>query len=124
MAALSLKQVILYVQDMHAQVAFYRDVMGLQVRYPQLEDHSSEQWVVLDAGGVELALHAGGKRDFGTDTPCLVFLCTDIKATHAELTQRGVKLDAIFSPAPGTLVSNGRDPEGNRFSIKQLQAPA
>ncbi len=121
MKALSLQQVILYVQDMPAQVAFYRDIPGLQVRDPQHIDYASAQWIVLDAGSCELALHAGGKRDFGTDSPCLIFFCPEIQAAHAELTGRGVNLDAIFSPAPGIQIAHGRDPEGNRSSLKHIQ---
>ena len=120
MEQLNLKQVILYVEDMASQVAFYRDILCLTVRYPVQEDYSDEMWVVLETGQAELALHAGGKRNFGSDSPCLVFYCDDIQAMHAELTERGVQLDPVFSPAPGTLVANVRDPEGNRFSLKQV----
>jgi len=38
-----LMEVILYVQDMNAQVAFYRDRMGLAVTFPQgVTDFSRE----------------------------------------------------------------------------------
>ena len=59
-------EVILYVEDMDAQVSFYRDKLGLNVKSPQdTENYSEEFWVELDSGPCTLALHAGGKRRFG-----------------------------------------------------------
>jgi predicted enzyme related to lactoylglutathione lyase len=120
MEPLSIKQAILYVQDMQAQVEFYRDVLELCVKYPIETSYQQTPWVVFEAGGIELALHMGGNREFGSDSPCLVFQCHEIEAVHAELTKRGVALDPVFFPVPGTKVANGTDPEGNRFSLKQV----
>jgi catechol 2,3-dioxygenase-like lactoylglutathione lyase family enzyme len=66
-------EVILYVQDMNAQVAFYRDVLGLKVRQPQqVGDYSDVYWLELETGPCVLALHGGGKRRFG-GCPKIVF---------------------------------------------------
>ena len=60
-----LMEVILYVQDMSAQVAFYRGVLGLAVRQPQgVQDFSQVYWTELETGACVLALHAGGQRRF------------------------------------------------------------
>jgi catechol 2,3-dioxygenase-like lactoylglutathione lyase family enzyme len=48
-----MKQVILYVKDMSKAVFFYRDVLGLEIKYPSgLTDYSEAMWVELDAGSV------------------------------------------------------------------------
>jgi len=115
-------EVIVYVENMDAQVAFYRDKLGLQVTYPQdKQDYSAEFWVTLDTGACVLALHGGGQRRFGADAPKFVFDVPDIRHAWQELREAGVSLDEIFEAAPGVLVANGVDPEGNKFSIEQNQ---
>jgi len=117
-----LMEVILYVQDMNAQVAFYRDKFGLEVTYPQgVRDFSNEFWVTLATGQCTLALHGvhgGGRRRLGEDAPKIVFRARDIEAARRELLDQGVALGEARSPAPGVLVCDGVDPEGNKFSIE------
>lgn len=112
-------EVILYVEDMNGQVAFYRDKLGFKVKTPQgATDYSNEFWVELDTGSCSLALHAGGKRRFGADAPKFVFSVDDILAARQLLVDQGVKMDEIRSAAPGIWVCDGVDPEGNKFSIE------
>lgn len=112
-------EVIVYVADMGAQVRFYQNVFGLTVTYPaNLENYADQFWVTLDAGGVVLALHGGGQGRLGADTPKMVFGVADIQAARAELVAKGVSLDEVRSAAPGVWVCDGRDPEGNPFSIE------
>jgi len=112
-------EVILYVQDMSAQVSFYRDQLGLQVRSPQhVADFSHEFWVELETGACILALHAGGQRRFGVDAPKIVFRVDDIRIARKTLTDLGVQLSEARSAAPGVWVCDGADPEGNKFSIE------
>jgi len=114
-----LMEVILYVQDMNAQVSFYRDKLGLTLKEPQdVTDFSEVYWVEFDTGACILALHAGGEGDFGKDAPGITFRVTDIEAARNELIQRGVAMGEVNAPAPGHLVADGRDAEGNRFSIE------
>jgi predicted enzyme related to lactoylglutathione lyase len=109
---------ILYVKDMDAQVRFYRDVLGLSIKFPQgLSDYSNEFWVELDTGQCSLILHGGGQGRLGGDTPKHAFAVDDIEAMRDVLLQRGAKLGEIRSPAPGVRVCDGVDPEGNPFSI-------
>jgi catechol 2,3-dioxygenase-like lactoylglutathione lyase family enzyme len=110
---------ILYVQDMNAQVRFYRDTLGLSIRYPAgLEDYANEFWVELETGPCTLVLHGGGQRRLGADSPKFVFYADDISAARTTLVGRGVALGEIRSPAPGVLVCDGVDPEGNHFSLE------
>lgn len=113
-------EVILYVEDMGKQVRFYRDLLGLPVRYPAGKaDLSAEGWVTLGTGDCVLALHAGGKRRLGQDTPKIVLRVKDVHAARAALLERGVALGEVRTPAPGVRVCDGSDPEGHPFSIEQ-----
>jgi len=117
-----LSEVIVYVRDMHTQVQFYRNVLGLDVTYPSgLEDYSSEYWVTFDTGECALALHGGGEGRLGDDAPKFVFGVSDIESVRSCFTDRGVKLGDVRSPAPGVSVCDGEDPEGNRFSIEERE---
>ena len=112
-------EIIVYVADMNAQVRFYRDTFGLPVSYPAgLASYADQFWVTLDAGGVLLALHGGGQQRLGADTPKIVFGVDDIHSARAELVAKGVSIDEVRSAAPGVWVCDGRDPEGNPFSIE------
>lgn len=123
MKTTGLIEVIVYVANMDAQVRFYRDVFGLAVTYPAgLDSYAEEFWVTLDANGVLLALHGGGQGRLGADTPKIVFKVDDIQAARSELKARGVTIDEIRTPAPGVWVCDGRDPEGNPFSIESHEA--
>ena len=114
-----LMEVILYVEDMDAQVSFYRDKLGLQLKFPkEATNYGEEFWVELDSGACSLALHAGGKRRFGADAPKIVFRVGDILAARQELLDQDVELGEIRSATPGVWVCDAVDPEGNKFSIE------
>ncbi|MGH2607110.1 MAG: VOC family protein [Anaerolineales bacterium] len=113
-------EIILYVEDMNREVHFYRDLLGLPVRYPARKaDLSAEGWVTLGEGDCVLALHAGGKGRLGEDTPKIVFRVEDIHTARATLSDRGVALREIRRAAPGVWVCDGADPEGHPFSIEE-----
>lgn len=115
-----LAEVILYVQEMGAMVHFYRDKLGLRVLEPaDLEEYSEESWVVFDTGAAKLALHDGGKRRLGEDTPQIVFAVADIEAARQVLIGRGVEVDEPFEAAPGVTVCHLRDPEGHPIALEQ-----
>ncbi|MFO7633891.1 MAG: CBS domain-containing protein [Caldilinea sp.] len=115
-----LLEVILYVQDMVAMVSFYRDKLGLRVEEPaDLGDYSAENWVVLDAGATKLALHSGGEKRLGEDTPTIVFAVADIDAARRIFVERGVEVDEPFEAAPGVVVCHFHDPEGHPIALEQ-----
>lgn len=112
-------EIILYVADMQRMVDFYRDNFDLPVTYPEPgQDLSQAFWVTLDAGGCVLALHGGGQGRIGADTPKIVFGVDDIHAARAALLNNGVDIGEVRSAAPGVWVCDGRDVEGNPFSIE------
>ena len=115
-------EVILYVQDIQAQVRFYRDQLGLVVSFPQDQaDYSQENWVTFETGTCTLALHSGGKLRQGEDAPKIVFGVDDIQVARDHLISHGVKIGAIRSAAPGILVCDGFDPEGNPISFESRE---
>jgi catechol 2,3-dioxygenase-like lactoylglutathione lyase family enzyme len=110
--------IIVFVEDMDAQVRFYRDKLGLAVKAPPgIDDFSQEKWVELDAGHCTLALHSGGK-----DAPQFGFCVDDVPAAREILLRHRVPMYDIRTPAPGVEVCCGTDPEGNRFSIESRGA--
>jgi catechol 2,3-dioxygenase-like lactoylglutathione lyase family enzyme len=112
-------EVVLVVQDMQAQVAFYRDRLGLRVRAPKgATDFGQVRWVELETGACTLALHAGGRRRIGEDAPRLVFLVEDVHAARDELLRRDVPMGPVRPAAPGVWICDGTDPEGNRLTIE------
>lgn len=114
----SLFRVILYTQDMDAQVRFYRDMLGLTVRFPaDLDDYSDQFWVEFETGGCTLVLHGGGEKRLGQDAPTLSFQVDDASTARQTLLAKGVKVGEVRSPVPGAYVVDGFDPEGNRFSL-------
>ena len=119
MVANGLIEVILYVQDMGSQVAFYRDVMGLAVLYPTgISEYDGEMWVTFSTGTCTLALHGGGRGRLGADAPKIVFGVPDVESARAQLLSKGVEMGEVRSAAPGVFVCDGVDPEGNTFSIE------
>ena len=87
----SLFRIILYVQDMDVMVRFYRDVMGLSLKYPKVDDdYEGEFWVEFDIDGCTLVLHGGGQQRLDKDTPKLNFLVDDIEATRQALIDKGI----------------------------------
>lgn len=115
-----LLEVILYVQDMDAMVAFYRNKLGLRVLFPTgKESYKDEMWVVLDTGATKLALHGGGQRRLGQDTPRIVFAVSEIGTTRQLMLARGVEFSEVFEAAPGIMICDGRDPEGNPISLEE-----
>jgi len=114
-----LMEVILYVEDMQKQVAYYRDVLNFDVSYPAgLVDYSDQPWVTLQTGACTLALHGGGQRRFGSDAPKIVFQVEDVEAARQYLIDSGITMGEVRSAAPGVTVCDGTDPEGNQFSIE------
>jgi catechol 2,3-dioxygenase-like lactoylglutathione lyase family enzyme len=108
--------IIIAVADMERSLAFYRDAIGLPVRF------ANPEFAFLQAGGVTLCLrHAprAGQAPPGGDTRVeIVFDVREIHAAHDELKARGV----VFRVEPRVVTGNlwatdFRDPDGHVLSI-------
>jgi predicted enzyme related to lactoylglutathione lyase len=114
----------LYVEDLAAQVAFYRDVLQLPLRRQGID------WAHFDAGGgVLLELMTGGVASHapkGSQQQSLViaFLVDDLDETVAELKRRGVTFLGEPEGYKNQRWAHFCDPEGNRLEIKEIRRPA
>src|SRR5262250_1394793 len=78
------RYVIKFVTDMNKAVKFYRDTLGLQLRF------ESPEWSEFATGETTLALHPAsaknpaGKVEFG-------FNVADIEQFHTEMVKKGVQ---------------------------------
>lgn len=106
---LRLSRVILFTADMDRMVAFYRDVLGFKLKT------GGKGWKTLDAGACEIALH-GGAGEPGARPPKRQFDVKDVAATREALTARGAKMGKVSS-RDGLDLCNGKDPDGNPFSL-------
>lgn len=121
---MKLTHVRLLVEDMDAVLAFYRDVMGLEVTL-----EATDVYYELDAGDVILGLY---RRDLmaqmiggelgpraQSDAVALTFAVTDVDAAASALKERGAVL--VTEPMDYEIaflrVAHVRDPEGNLVEI-------
>ena len=109
----TLNRIMLFVKDVPACAAFYRDVLGLVPH-----GYADAGWVTLDAGGCLVSLHKGAATSTGRKPKHvqLVFKVVDVHAAREQLLAQSVKLDKVIE-ADGFAFCNGRDPEGNWFQI-------
>ena len=111
-------EIILYVINMDREVWFYRDVLGLTIRYPQgLSDYSREMWVEFETGECTFALH-GGEHEKPDRAHEIVFTVEDIKQARQSIIKAGVKIGEIRSLEDGAPIAEGVDPAGHRFAIR------
>ncbi len=108
--------VMVVASDIDKSVAFYRDVLGLQLQF------SSPHWAQFDVGGVTLGLHPAtehtpvcpGGTSFG-------FCVDDIEATLADLKSKGANVVYRATESFGELAIIA-DPDGYGVQIGQRKA--
>jgi lactoylglutathione lyase len=108
---MKLSYVIEFVADMSRAVAFYRDIMGLPLKF------QSPEWSEFITGDTALGLHpasdknAAGKIEMGFNVP-------DVTRFYEEMRAKGVK----FSMPPkkqdfGGMLAQFEDSEGAHVSV-------
>jgi predicted enzyme related to lactoylglutathione lyase len=113
-----LMEIILYVQDMRQSVWFYKDVLGLKVRFPNdVEDYSDEMWVEFETGDCTLALH-GGAQEISCNKHELIFRVDDIAEARNAILKSGIEIGEIRILEDGAPIAEGIDPAGHRFAIR------
>jgi lactoylglutathione lyase len=111
MEAIELGYVIEFVSDMGEAVKFYRDVLGLQLKF------ESPGWSEFVTGATTFALHpaseknAAGKVELGFNVP-------DVEAFYRNMSEKGV----LFSMPPtkqdfGGVLAQFIDSEGAHCSV-------
>jgi lactoylglutathione lyase len=116
--------VMVNVSDMHRSVAFYRDTLGLRLKF------ESPGWSEFDTGGTTLALHAATSAAGGAaagqagpvaGTCSMGFSVPDLNSTYAELGKRGARF--VMPPTEqkeeGIRLAVCIDPDGLAISFAE-----
>jgi lactoylglutathione lyase len=111
MQGIQLRYVIKFVADMDKALKFYRDVMGLQVKF------ESSGWSDFVTGETTLALHPASKKNPAGKVE-LGFTVSDVEAFYRDMTAKGV----LFSVPPkkqdfGGVLAQFVDSEGAHCSV-------
>ena len=119
--------VMVNVSDMGRSVAFYRDTLGLRLKF------ESPSWSEFETGATTLALHLG-TRTAGSEavtqagpeagTCSLGFSVPDLNSTYGELCQRGARfvMPPTEQPKEGIRLAVCIDPDGLTISFAELIA--
>jgi predicted enzyme related to lactoylglutathione lyase len=100
------------VNDMQRATAFYVGAFGATVAFP------SPRWTSLHIAGVRLALSLNPEH--GASRVGLHFVVDDLDSARADVERAG---GAIVAPAievaPGVVIADVADSEGNTFTLSQ-----
>ena len=112
------KYTYLVVDDMNAAVAFYRDGLGLRLKF-----QDGQRWSEFDAGnGTTIALSSHEESGLGVKGPVVVFQASDAEGLAASLAARGADILARRDMgAHGCLIAI-REPSGNIFQLFEKPA--
>lgn len=113
---------VVYVSDMQRSTEFYRDILGLPLKF------STPGWTEFELGGLKLALHrssTGATPPHPGQPPAgvaqMAFVVEDIQAVYDDLHAKGVH----FSLAPelqvtGNTIAVLHDPDGFGITLQQI----
>ncbi|MBV8855420.1 MAG: VOC family protein [Acidobacteria bacterium] len=109
-----LDYIILMVSDMRRSVEFYRDALGLTLKF------ESPGWAEFQTGETTLALHPAGAQAGAPGAFSLGFMVDDLEETYGVLSARGVS----FNAPPAEREGAGRlavcaDPDGHPISLSE-----
>jgi catechol 2,3-dioxygenase-like lactoylglutathione lyase family enzyme len=105
-----LTHAIKYVADMDRAVAFYRDTLGLTLRF------ASPGWSEFDTGEVTLALHLAGEGHPAGSAE-LGFTTDELRAAYDGRGELGLNFSDPPRPLHGVLLANLIDCEGAEVSL-------
>ena len=108
--AIKLNYAIHFVADMDRAVAFYRDTLGLALKF------ASPHWTEFATGETTLALHPASPET-PAGTTHLGFGSPDVVAFHRALTATGVVFTRLPTPEHGITIAEFVDSEGGRCSV-------
>ena len=108
--ALKLAYAIHFVADMDRAVAFYRDTLGLALKF------ASPGWSEFATGETTLALHPASAENPAGSTH-LGFGTPDVGAFHQALTAAGVRFTRAPEPLHGVTLAEFVDSEGAPCSV-------
>lgn len=102
----------LFVTDMERAVDFYRDVLGLPVRF------SNPFWTEFEIEGLPLGLQYIGAGQVPTGTGATIdFEVVDIEEMIARMKLHGTEFVAIVLDQPFGKLAKFKDPDGNLLGL-------
>jgi predicted enzyme related to lactoylglutathione lyase len=110
---------IVHVGDMRRAVAFYRDQLGLPLKF------ESSQWTEFATGPTTLALHAGEAASETAGPSVVAGHCRpglrvpDLDAFHARVVRQGVPCMRLPQETFGVRMAQYRDPDGLTISVSE-----
>jgi predicted enzyme related to lactoylglutathione lyase len=107
---LKLTHAIHFVADMDRAVTFYRDTLGLTLKF------ASPEWTEFVTGETTLALHPASEENPAGSTH-LGFGTPDVQAFHDAMTAAGVRFTRRPEPLHGLTLAEFVDSEGARCSV-------
>lgn len=117
---MNLTYAIVFVSDMPRAVRFYRDVVGLELRF------ETPHWTEFATGAATLALHLAETQGTGkgqSELPagsCRPGLSVpDLNAFHARMLENGVPCLQTPKETFGTRIAQYLDPDGMTLSISE-----
>jgi catechol 2,3-dioxygenase-like lactoylglutathione lyase family enzyme len=108
--AATLNYAIHFVADMKRAVAFYRDKLGLALKF------ESPEWTEFATGATTLALHLASPEN-PAGTTHLGFGTPDVRGLHAALSAAGVRFTRVPEPMHDITLAEFVDPDGGRVSL-------
>lgn len=115
---------MIYVSDMQRSTAFYRDILGLPLKF------SSPGWTEFNNGGTTIALHRYMGSETGTARPSpgqatLVFVVDDLQGMYETLKADGVPFSLEPQRQPtGRIFGVCHDPDGFGITLQQREEHA
>jgi len=107
---MKLHYLITFVADMGAAVTFYRDTLGLALRF------QSPEWTEFDTGSTTLALHTSSPVN-PPGTMRMGFAVPDMEEFKAQLQRSGLGLTHEPRAEHGVLISEFADAAGVRYAV-------
>lgn len=108
--------IMIVVKDMERSVAFYRDVLGLNLLFKQ------GNWSQFDAGNILIGLHPEGEEVKVSPTSGMSFgiYVDDIMKSASEIKRRGGQFGIEPRPEPFGRWALLRDPDGYGIQIIEM----
>ena len=117
------RRTTLIVGDIDASISFYRDVLGIPLRF------ETPEWTEFETQGAVLALHRGSESAQSADDSTNAadragscrpgFSVPDLDAFHARMTEHGVRCLQPPKDLFGARIAQYADPDGLVLSVSQ-----
>lgn len=118
---------LLFVSDIEASTAFYRDKLGFQIA-ETWKPNGKLAWCRLERGGAAVMLQQAGEEDGPAENRgCGVvfyFLCVDAEALYGELSDAGLQLQAPQVAFYGMNQLYLTDPDGYQLCFQNPTVPS